>query len=149
MNRPLCLYRPTDLQAIFDSMPPGELAGSTIVVSGDGRYHNPAAIQAILRIAAASGVARAWVGRGGLLSTPAVSAVLRRREGGGVASLGIVLTASHNPGGPDGDFGIKYNTRGGSPATEQQTEAAYRRSLEISEYRMVIGGPDVDLERMG
>jgi Phosphoglucomutase/phosphomannomutase, alpha/beta/alpha domain I len=85
------------------------LRGATLVVGGDGRYHNSAAIQTIIRMAAANGVARVWVGRGGLLSTPAVSAIIRERRGpeGEAALLGVVLTASHNPGGPTGDFGIK------------------------------------------
>jgi Phosphoglucomutase/phosphomannomutase, alpha/beta/alpha domain I len=85
------------------------LRGATLVVGGDGRYHNSAAIQTIIRMAAANGVARVWVGRGGLLSTPAVSAIIRERRGpeGEAALLGIVLTASHNPGGPTEDFGIK------------------------------------------
>ena len=95
-------------------------------------------------MAAANGVARVWVGVGGLLSTPAASAVIREREGG-VASGGIILTASHNPGGPDEDFGIKYNVQNGGPALEAFTDAVHARTGSISAYRICDALPDVDL----
>src|SRR3954449_3968491 len=94
------------VQSIFDALPEAvgdEVAGKTLVLGGDGRFFNAAAAQIILRMMAANGVARALVGRGGLLSTPAASAIIRGRGAFG----GVVLSASHNPGGPDGDFGIK------------------------------------------
>eukprot|EP00953_Heterococcus_sp_UTEX-ZZ885_P020207 11310-Heterococcus_DN1.PRE.1 len=127
------------------------LRGATLVVGGDGRYHNSAAIQTIIRMAAANGVARVWVGRGGLLSTPAVSAIIRERRGpeGEAALLGIVLTASHNPGGPSGDFGIKFNNAAGSPAPESVTEAVYELTQTIDSYKTLEGTPDVDLSTVG
>ncbi|MFZ2007162.1 MAG: alpha-D-glucose phosphate-specific phosphoglucomutase [Stellaceae bacterium] len=124
------------VQSLFDALPEvaGQgVAGQTLVLGGDGRFFNDRAIQTIIRIAAANGVARLLVGRDGLLSTPATSAVIRERKAFG----GIVLSASHNPGGPDGDFGIKYNVTNGGPAPEGVTEAIYRRTQTISEYRTV------------
>ena len=103
-------YLENFVQALFDTVAPEP--GAVIVLGGDGRYHNRTAVQTILKMAAAHGYARVIVGQGGLLSTPAVSCVIRKRR----ASGGIVLSASHNPGGPDGDFGIKYNVANGGPA---------------------------------
>lgn len=94
----------------------------TIIVAGDGRYYNSEAIQIICHILAANGVNDIWVPRGGIMSTPAVSAAIRRKQGG-KAKGGIVLTASHNPGGPGEDFGIKYNEAFGQPAGEEFTDA--------------------------
>jgi phosphoglucomutase len=105
------------------------LKGQTLVLGGDGRYHNRAAVQTILKMAAANGVQRVLVGQGGILSTPAVSAVIRRHQAFG----GIVLSASHNPGGFDGDFGIKYNASNGGPATETLTEAVYARTQVLKQ----------------
>ena len=119
------LYLENFVQALFDVLPAA--TGQTLVLGGDGRYHNRVAIQSILRLAAAKGYARVLVGQGGILSTPAVSAVIRRHG----ASGGIVLSASHNPGGPEGDFGIKYNVATGGPAPEALTEAVYQRSLQL------------------
>ncbi|CAM9785077.1 unnamed protein product [Ascophyllum nodosum] len=136
------------VQSVLDTFPQDELKGSTVVISGDGRFFNAEAIQTIIRMAAANGVGRVWVGKGGLMSTPAVSAVLREREGG-AAYAGIVLTASHNPGGPDEDFGIKFNTASGSPANEGLTNAVYARTLELKSYRTVEGTPDVNLDVLG
>jgi phosphoglucomutase len=102
--------------------------GLTLVLGGDGRYYNRVAVQTILRMAAAKGYARVLVGQGGILSTPAVSAVIRASG----ASGGIVLSASHNPGGPDGDFGIKYNIGNGGPAPEKITEAVFERSKQLT-----------------
>ena len=135
-------YLENFIQGLFDSLPPEELRGATLVVSGDGRYYNSAAIHIICKMAAARGVARVWVGRDGLLSTPAASCVIREREGG-VACGGILLTASHNPGGPENDFGIKYNVRNGGPALESLTDAVYKRTLELTEYTICAGIPDV------
>ena len=118
-------YLENFLQSIFDTVP--ECRGKTLAVGGDGRYHNREAIQTILRMAAANGVSRILLGRGGLLSTPAMSCVIRKYGTVG----GIILSASHNPGGPDGDFGVKYNIANGGPAPEHVTEAIYARSRTI------------------
>lgn len=141
-------YLENFVQSLFDSLPPSELSGSTLVVSGDGRFHNRQAIQTICRLAAANGVARVWVGVDGLLSTPAASAVIREREGG-VAYGGIILTASHNPGGPDEDFGIKYNVQNGGPALESLTGTIHARTETIAEYRQCEGIGEVDLSIPG
>ena len=135
-------YLENFVQAIFDTQP--ELAGGTLAVGGDGRYYNRQAIQTILRMAAANGVAQVLVGRGGILSTPAVSCVIRKYRTQG----GIVLSASHNPGGPDEDFGIKFNVASGGPASESVTEAIYARTRTIDAYR-TLDCPDTDLDRLG
>ena len=143
------MYLENFVQALFDVLnapgPDGKaLRGQTLVLGGDGRFHNRVAVQTILRLAAANGVARVLLGRGGILSTPAVSAVIRRRGAFG----GIVLSASHNPGGPDGDFGIKYNAGNGGPANEALTEAVYQRTLLLPQ---VLGSdaPDIDIDAVG
>ena len=120
------------------------LGGQTLVVGGDGRFFNREAIQVILKMAAANGVARVLVGRHGFLSTPAVSAIIRKYQAGG----GFILSASHNPGGPDEDFGVKFNTANGGPAPTAFTEPVYELSRQISEYRIVDAG-DIDLDRTG
>jgi phosphoglucomutase len=135
-------YLENFVQSIFDALE--GFAGATLVVGGDGRYGNERAIQTIVRIAAANGFGRVLVGQGGILSTPAASCVIRKRGAFG----GIVLSASHNPGGPDGDFGIKYNAGNGGPAPEKITEAIWRRSESIERYRIVDAGA-VDLARLG
>ncbi|MDR1276213.1 MAG: alpha-D-glucose phosphate-specific phosphoglucomutase [Candidatus Accumulibacter sp.] len=135
-------YLENFVQSIFDTL--GDRAGETLLVGGDGRYFNDKAIQIILRMAAAAGYARVMVGQNGILSTPAASAVIRKYG----VSGGIVLSASHNPGGPKADFGIKYNARNGGPASEAFTEEVYRRTLEISAYR-TIEADEVDLSRIG
>jgi phosphoglucomutase len=135
------------VQSIFDALPEAVgdgVAGKTLVLGGDGRFFNDSAAQIILRLMAGNGVARVLVGRGGLLSTPAVSAVIREHDAFG----GIVLSASHNPGGPDGDFGIKYNVANGGPAPERVTEAIYRRSQQIAQYRTAEAA-DLPLDRIG
>ncbi|MBK9161609.1 MAG: alpha-D-glucose phosphate-specific phosphoglucomutase [Nitrosomonadales bacterium] len=135
-------YLENFVQAIFDSISPPQ--GATLVVGGDGRYYNREAIQVILRMAAANGFGRVLVGKGGILSTPAASCVIRKYQTFG----GIILSASHNPGGPDGDFGIKYNGNNGGPATETVTEAIFAVSKTIAQYR-IIDAPDVDLDTPG
>ncbi|MEY2953310.1 MAG: hypothetical protein RLZZ401_1397, partial [Pseudomonadota bacterium] len=135
-------YLENFVQALFDVLP--EMRGQTLVLGGDGRYYNRTAVQTIVRMAAAHGVARVLVGQGGILSTPAVSAVIRRHQAFG----GIVLSASHNPGGPDGDFGIKYNASNGGPAPERLTEAIYARTLTLAEIR-TTDTPDVPLDALG
>mmetsp|Transcript_6263 Transcript_6263/g.7069 ORF Transcript_6263/g.7069 Transcript_6263/m.7069 type:complete len:577 (+) Transcript_6263:75-1805(+) len=123
-------YLANFVQSIFDVLDPTKLTGSTLVVSGDGRYYNREAIQLIIRIAAANGVGRLLIGKDGILSTPAVSTVIREREGG-ISFGGIILTASHNPGGPDADFGIKYNCENGGPAPEDVTNKIFTRTTNI------------------
>ena len=135
-------YLENFVQSIFDVL--DTAAGGTLVLGGDGRYYNREAIQVILRIAAANRIARVLLGRGGILSTPAASCVIREHGAFG----GIVLSASHNPGGPDADFGIKYNVANGGPAPADVTERIYARSREIGAYRM-LEADAVDLDAAG
>ena len=135
-------YLENFVQALFNTL--GDCAGQTLVVGGDGRYFHRHAIQVILRMAAAHGFGKVLVGRGGILSTPALSCVVRKHGAMG----GIVLSASHNPGGPDGDFGIKYNIGNGGPAPESITDAIYRHTQVIGEYR-VSDAPDTDIDHLG
>ena len=135
-------YLENFVQSIFTTL--GDCAGQTLVVGGDGRFFNRQAIQVILRMAAAHGFGKVLVGRGGILSTPALSCVVRKHGAMG----GIVLSASHNPGGPDGDFGIKYNIANGGPAPESVTDAIYAHTQVIGQYR-ISDAPDVDLDRIG
>jgi phosphoglucomutase len=135
-------YLENFVQSIFDTLSGQQ--GKTLVLGGDGRYFNDVAIQTILRMAAAAGFGRVLVGQNGILSTPAASAVIRKHQAFG----GIILSASHNPGGPDGDFGIKYNLGNGGPANETFTEAVYRRTQEISSFKRVEAD-DVDLGHLG
>ncbi len=135
-------YLENFVQSIFDVLEGS--AGQTLVVGGDGRYYNREAIQILLKMAAANGIRRVLLGQGGILSTPAVSHLIRKYGAYG----GIILSASHNPGGPQGDFGIKYNIGNGGPAPEKVTEAIYARTQQIREYR-ILEAPDVDLDRLG
>ncbi|NVI81002.1 alpha-D-glucose phosphate-specific phosphoglucomutase [Janthinobacterium sp. BJB401] len=135
-------YLENFVQSVFDTL--GDCRGQTLVLGGDGRYYNRAAIQTVLRMAAAHGYARVLLGQGGILSTPAVSCVIRKHG----ASGGLILSASHNPGGPDGDFGIKYNIANGGPAPEKVTEAIYACTQGIAEYR-ISDAADIDLDTMG
>ena len=135
-------YLENFVQAIFDSITPPP--GATLTLGGDGRFYNRVAIQTILKMAAANGFGRVLVGKGGILSTPAASCVIRKYDTFG----GIILSASHNPGGPDGDFGIKYNGSNGGPATETVTEAIFDLSKKITQYRLV-DAPDVALDTIG
>jgi len=139
-------YLENFVQSIFDVLKAsGEpLTGKTLVVGGDGRFYNREALQIILKIAAANGASRALVGQQGLLSTPAASCVIRKHRALG----GIILSASHNPGGPAADFGIKYNTGNGGPAPESITEAIFQRSRTIGQY-FILEAPDIDLNRLG
>lgn len=130
------------IQSIFDSLEGFE--GKTLVIGGDGRFFNREVIQIALKMAAAAGFGRVLVGRGGILSTPAASNVIRKYGAFG----GIILSASHNPGGPTEDFGIKYNIGNGGPAPEKITETIYARTREIAQYR-IEDAPDLDLDRLG
>jgi phosphoglucomutase len=135
-------YLENFVQSIFNSLE--GFQGQTLVVGGDGRYYNRQAIQIILKMAAANGFGRVLVGQGGILSTPAASCVIRKNNAYG----GIVLSASHNPGGPTEDFGIKYNIGNGGPAPEKVTDAIYACSKTITEYQ-ILEASDVDLDRLG
>lgn len=135
-------YLENFVQSIFDSI--GVPQGATLVLGGDGRFYNRIAIQTILKMAAANGFGRVLVGQGGILSTPAASCVIRKYRAFG----GLILSASHNPGGPDGDFGIKFNSSNGGPATESMTEAIFARSKVIDCYR-ILDADDVILDRPG
>ncbi len=130
------------VQSIFDSLE--GFSGKTLVIGGDGRFYNRDAIQKAIRIAAANGFGRVVVGQGGLMSTPAVSALIRAIGAYG----GIILSASHNPGGPEGDFGIKYNVGNGGPAPEKITDAIFARTKSITAYR-TIDAADIDLDTIG
>jgi phosphoglucomutase len=135
-------YAENFIQSVFDSL--DGIAGATLVIGGDGRYLNREIIQTAIRMAAANGFGRILVGRGGILSTPAASHLIRKSGALG----GLILSASHNPAGPDGDVGIKYNVSNGGPAPESVTDAIYARTLTIDRYR-IADAPDVDLERDG
>lgn len=135
-------YLENFVQAIFDTRP--DLKGGTLVLGGDGRFYNREAIQTILRMAAANGVKRVLVGQAGLLSTPAASCVIRKHKTQG----GIILSASHNPGGPEEDFGIKFNMPNGGPAPESVTEAIFERTRSIDHYYTLETEP-LDLDEQG
>ncbi|MBM6592834.1 alpha-D-glucose phosphate-specific phosphoglucomutase [Microvirga pudoricolor] len=130
------------VQAIFDTVEGRD--GATLVVGGDGRYYNKEVVQKVLKMAAANGFGRVLVGQNGLLSTPAVSCIIRKYKAVG----GVVLSASHNPGGPQGDFGIKFNVSHGGPAPETFTEAVFKRTQGITEYK-TSDASDIDLGRIG
>lgn len=130
------------IQSIFDSL--DGFGGQTLVIGGDGRFYNDVAIQKAIRIAAANGFGKVMVGKGGILSTPAASNIIRHYKAFG----GLVLSASHNPGGPEGDFGIKYNVGNGGPAPERITDAVYARTQVIDSYK-TLDTPDIDLNTLG
>ncbi len=134
-------YAENFIQSVFDTLSGFE--GKTLVIGGDGRYYNKEVIVTAIQMAAANGFGRVLVGRDGLLSTPAASNVIRQYGAFG----GLILSASHNPGGPDGDFGIKYNTGNGGPAPEKITDAIYANTQKISRYKIEHGA--VDLSKIG
>lgn len=135
-------YAENFIQAIFDSLEGFE--GQTLVIGGDGRYYNREVIQKALKMAAANGFGKVLVGKGGILSTPAASHVIRKYKAFG----GIVLSASHNPGGPTEDFGIKYNIGNGGPAPEKITDAIFARTKTIDSYK-IADVADIDLDTVG
>lgn len=135
-------YAENFIQSVFDSLEAFE--GKTLVLGGDGRFLNREVIQIALKMAAANGFGRVLVGRGGILSTPAASHLIRSSGAFG----GLILSASHNPGGPDEDFGIKYNVSNGGPAPEKVTEAIHARTLTIDHYRILEAG-EVDIDTLG
>nr|CAB3498457.1 unnamed protein product [Digitaria exilis] len=144
-------YLQNFVQSTLNALPAEEVKGATIVVSGDGRYFSKDAVQIITKMAAANGVRRVWVGQNSLMSTPAVSAVIRERigEDGSKATGAFILTASHNPGGPTEDFGIKYNMGNGGPAPESVTDKIFSNTTTISEYLISEDLPDVDISQVG
>ncbi len=135
-------YLANFVQSLFDAV--GGFKGATLVLGGDGRHFNDRAIQTILKMMAANGVKRAIVGQDGLLSTPAASNLIRQTPAKG----GIILSASHNPGGPEEDFGIKYNAENGGPAPESMTNAIFEHTKTIDRYR-ILDAADIDLGRIG
>jgi phosphoglucomutase len=135
-------YAENFIQAIFDSLE--GFGGQTLVIGGDGRYYNREVIQVALKMAAANGFGKVMVGQGGILSTPAASHVIRKYQAFG----GIVLSASHNPGGPTEDFGIKYNIGNGGPAPEKITDAIFDRTRNIDSYK-IADVADIDLDTVG
>jgi phosphoglucomutase len=135
-------YLENFVQAIFNTIAPCD--GKTLVIGGDGRFYNRQAIQIIIRMAAANGFGKLLIGQGGILSTPAASCVIRKYQTDG----GIVLSASHNPGGPSEDFGIKFNGANGGPATESVTESIYQQTLKIEQYQ-TLAAEDIDIDQTG
>ncbi len=135
-------YLENFVQSIFNTI--GGLNGKTIVVGGDGRYYNNEAIQTIIKMAVANGAKKIMVGRGGLLSTPATSHIIRKYGLDG----GIILSASHNPAGPEGDFGIKFNTPNGGPAPQKVTDAIYEETLKIDHY-FILDIEEIDVSTLG
>ncbi|TYH31376.1 hypothetical protein ES288_A01G168600v1 [Gossypium darwinii] len=144
-------YLQNFVQSTFNALTPEKVRGATLVVSGDGRYFSKDAIQIIIKMSAANGVRRVWVGQNGLLSTPAVSAVIRERVGvdGSKANGAFILTASHNPGGPHEDFGIKYNMENGGPAPEAITDKIFENTKTITEYLIAEDLPNIDISTIG
>jgi phosphoglucomutase len=134
-------YAENFIQSIFDTL--SDYQGKTLVIGGDGRYFNKEVIVTAIQMAAANGFGRVLVGRHGLLSTPAASNIIRQYKAFG----GLILSASHNPGGPDGDFGIKYNAGNGGPAPEKMTDAIYANTQRIEQYKVEQG--EVDISKVG
>eukprot|EP00128_Syssomonas_multiformis_P003629 Colp12_sorted_trinity150504_noHs@8851 len=137
-------YTENFIQSIFSGVGESTIKGSTLVVGGDGRYFGTVAVQLIIKMAAANGVSKLLIGTNGIFSTPAVSAIVRRKQATGA----IILTASHNPGGPEEDFGIKYNVNNGGPAPEGVTDKIFQISKTLTEYK-IADVPDVDLTTVG
>ena len=134
-------YAENFIQSIFNSL--DGFSGETLVIGGDGRCYNREVIQIAIKMAAANGFGRILVGRGGILSTPAASNVIRKYKAFG----GIVLAASHNPGGPTEDFGIKYNIGNGGPAPEKVTDAIYAGTRTIESYKIAeVADINLDIE---
>jgi len=139
------------VQSTFDAIKETgtDVSEGSLLIGGDGRYFNDKAIQLIIRMGVANGVKRFWVGQDGLLSTPAVSAIIRERGPKWQKAFGsFILTASHNPGGPDEDFGIKYNCENGGPAPEKLTDAIYTNTTTIKEYKICSELPDIDITKV-
>ncbi|AYU78530.1 phosphoglucomutase [Leishmania donovani] len=144
-------YTANFVQSTFNALHHQGAVPDVLVVGGDGRYYTSEAVQVILKVSAANGVRRVWVGQHGLLSTPAVSTMVRRRRDadGRKATGAFILTASHNPGGPDADFGIKYNSENGGPAAEKLTSQIYEETVKITHIKMAATLPEVDIHTLG
>ncbi|KAI0464530.1 hypothetical protein LJB42_002145 [Komagataella kurtzmanii] len=140
-------YTENFLQAIFDSIPEGA-QDSVLVIGGDGRYYNDTVVQLIAKIGSANGVKRIIIGENGILSTPATSHIIRTYKDVKPTG-GIILTASHNPGGPTNDLGIKYNLSNGGPAPETVTDKMFAKSLALTEYKIIENLPTIDLSKLG
>ena len=134
-------YLENFVQAVFNTIAP--CAGKKLVIGGDGRFYNREAIQVIIKMAVANGFSHILVGQGGILSTPAASCVIRKNKACG----GIILSASHNPGGPDEDFGIKFNAENGGPAPEKLTDAIFQQTLSMAQYS-IVDADDIDLDNL-
>lgn len=130
------------IQSLFDAI--GGVKGQTFVLGGDGRYYNDIAIQKIIKLAAANGMKKLIIGQNGMISTPASSEVLLKNHADG----GLVLSASHNPGGENGDFGIKYATKSGGQCSSKISDAIYARTKEISAFK-IFDAPDINLQNLG
>jgi len=140
------------VQAAFDAVKASgtDVSEASLVIGGDGRYFNDKAIQTIIKMGAANGVTRFWVAKDGLLSTPAVSAVIRERGPVWQKAFGaFILTASHNPGGPEEDFGIKYNCENGEPAPDSLTNAMYKNTTTMKKYKICNDFPTIDISTLG
>jgi len=136
------------VQSTFDAIKANgtDVSEGSLVIGGDGRYFNDVAIQTIIKMGIANGVTRFWVGKNGLLSTPGVSTVIRERGPVWQKAFGaFILTASHNPGGPDEDFGIKYNCENGGPAPDKLTNDIYANTTTINEYKICNDFPEIDI----
>lgn len=140
-------YTENFIQALLNGIPEGA-QDATLVVGGDGRYYNDHFVNIIAKIGAANGVKKLIIGQNGILSTPAASNVIRTYKNGKVTG-GIILTASHNPGGPENDCGIKYNLSNGGPAPESVTNKMYEESLSLSSYKIINDLPEIDLQTIG
>ncbi|CDO95930.1 unnamed protein product [Kluyveromyces dobzhanskii CBS 2104] len=139
-------YTENFIQAIMEAIPEG-CGGATLVIGGDGRYYNDAVVQKIAAVGSANGVRKIIVGQHGILSTPAASHIIRTYHE--KCTGGIILTASHNPGGPTNDFGIKYNLANGGPAPESVTDSIWHKSMELTQYKIVESFPTIDLAKLG
>lgn len=139
-------YTENFIQSILEAIPEG-CHGSTLVIGGDGRYYNDKIIQIIASICSANGVRKLVIGKDGILSTPATSHIIRTYEQ--KCTGGIILTASHNPGGPNNDLGIKYNLANGGPAPESVTNNIWEKSKCITHYKIIKGFPNIDLTKTG
>lgn len=145
-------YLENFVQSAYDSIKESgtNVAEGSLLIGGDGRYYNPEAIQIIIKMAVANGVKRIWVGENGLMSTPAVSATIREKGPVWKKAYGaFILTASHNPGGPEEDFGIKYNCENGGPAPDELTDAIYDKTTSIKSYKICKDFPAIDLSKPG
>lgn len=145
-------YLQNFVQAAYDSIKESgtNLSEGSLLIGGDGRYYNTEATQSIIKMAVANGVKSIWVGENGLMSTPAISATIRERSPAWRKAYGaFILTASHNPGGPNEDFGIKYNCENGGPAPDELTDSIYEKTTSIKSYKICKNFPDIDLSKTG